>query len=84
MILCRFGDSTHVTPRPRAWFETLIGTAYPGMDHYWRELSDSHIALTGRVLGGWENLPQPRSYAGCDANGAGSPDLDFDRVTIDG
>jgi hypothetical protein len=52
-ILCRFGDSTHVTPRPRSWFETLMGTAYPGMDYYWRELSYGNITLTGSVVVGW-------------------------------
>jgi M6 family metalloprotease-like protein len=73
-ILCRFGDSTNVTPHPRSWFNTLMGTAYPGMDHYWRELSYGNITLTGSVVVGWYNLPQPRSYYVYDWDGDGNPD----------
>jgi len=62
-ILCRFADSSGVTPYPKTWFETLmLGGAAPGLDHYWREASFGTINLTGSVVLGWYNLPQPRSY----------------------
>ena len=62
-ILCRFADSPNVTPYPKTWFETLmLGGAAPGLDHYWREVSFGTVNLTGSVVVGWYNLPQPRSY----------------------
>ena len=61
-IGCRFADSTGVTPYPQSWFQTLMGTTNPGMDHYWRELSFNNINLTGGQVVAWFNLPQPRSF----------------------
>jgi len=62
MILCRFADSTSVTPHPKSWFEGLLGNTYPGMDHYWREASYGKLNLIGSKVVGWYNLPQARSY----------------------
>lgn len=61
-LLCRFGDLPNSTPHPVSYYETLMGTAYPGMDHYWRELSYNTINLAGSAVVGWYDLPQPRSY----------------------
>lgn len=61
-ILCRFADSTGVTPHPKSWYQTLMGSSYPGADHYWREVSYNAINLTGSVVVGWYNLPHPKSY----------------------
>jgi M6 family metalloprotease-like protein len=63
-ILCRFGDSPGVTPRERAWFEPLVlaGQPYPGLDHFWQEVSYNLVNLAGSAVVGWYNLPQPRSY----------------------
>ncbi len=62
-ILCRFGDATNVTPRPVSWYEELMGSSYPGLGHYWKEVSYGNIPdLSGSVVVGWYNLPQPRSY----------------------
>ena len=62
-ILCRFGDATTVTPHPVSHYEKLIGSSYPALGHYWREVSDGNIPdLSGSVVVGWYNLPQPRSY----------------------
>jgi len=82
-ILCRFADSTNVTPHPKSWYETLMGSSYPGMDHYWQELSDGNINLTGSVVVGWYNLPQPRSYYVYDVNSDGKEDFDTRRATDD-
>lgn len=61
-IGCRFSDSTGVTPKPMSYFESLMDTSEPGMDHYWRELSFDNINLTGSKVVGWYNLSRPRSY----------------------
>ena len=61
-ILCRFADATDVTPYPVSHYEQLMGSSYPGLDHYWREISDGNINLTGSVVVGWYDLPQPQSY----------------------
>jgi len=82
-ILCRFSDSTGVTPHDLAWFDTLMGSTYPGLDHYWRDLSYNNVHLTGSVQAGWYNLPHPRSYYVYDRDGNGVPDLDFERITDD-
>lgn len=82
-ILCRFGDATSVTPHPKTWFETLMGTSSPGMDHCWREVSYEIINLTGSVVVGWYDLPQPRSYYVYDGDGDGDDDLDHSRAVRD-
>ena len=62
-ILCRFADATTVTPYPVSYYEQLMGSSYPGLEHYWREVSDGNIPdLGGSVVVGWYNLPRPRSY----------------------
>ena len=62
-ILCRFGDATDVTPNPVSFYEGMIGAAYPGLEHYWREVSDGNISnLRGSVVVGWYDLPRPRLY----------------------
>ena len=60
-ILCRFADSTGVTPHAVSYYQGLMGGATPGLDHYWREVSYDLINLTGSSVVGWYNLPQPRS-----------------------
>jgi M6 family metalloprotease-like protein len=61
-ILCRFADSTGVTPHPKTWFETLMGGTNPGMDHYWREVSYNNINLSGSAVAGWYNMPHQKPY----------------------
>lgn len=61
-VLCRFGDSTGVTPHGRAWFDTLVsGDSKPSVDHFWREVSFGNLNLSGSQAFGWYNLPKPRS-----------------------
>ena len=62
-ILCRFADATVVTPHPVSFYEGVMGASYPGLEHYWKEVSDGNILdLAGSVVVGWYNLPQPYSY----------------------
>ena len=61
-IPCRFADVA-TTPHPISYFQGILGSTAPGMDHYWREVSYDNINLTGtQVTSGWYTLPQPRSY----------------------
>jgi len=83
-VLCRFSDSTGTTPHEKPWFDTLmLGGSYPGMDHYWRELSFDQVNLTGSLVVGWYNLPLPRSSYVYDMNGDGSVDLDHGKIASD-
>ncbi|MCY4388362.1 MAG: hypothetical protein OXC18_14820 [Desulfurellaceae bacterium] len=62
-ILCRFADATDVTPYPIGFYEGMMGASYPGLAHYWREVSDGNLPnLNGSVVVGWYNLPHPQSY----------------------
>ncbi|MEN8375415.1 MAG: putative Ig domain-containing protein [Gemmatimonadota bacterium] len=70
-ILCMFADST-TTPHPKAYYDGLMtGSAFPGMDHYWRELSEDRVNMGGSRVVGWYPLPEPiAGYfpGGLDAN----------------
>ncbi len=80
-ILCRFSDSASVTPQPRSYFENLMGSSRPGMDHFWREVSYDNVNLTGSVVAGWYDLPRPRSdYVFDDI---GMPGISFDGLAQD-
>ena len=59
--MCRFADATDVTPYPVSHYERMIGASYPGLGHYWNEVSYGNINLTGSVVVGWYNLPHPKS-----------------------
>ena len=77
-ILCRFGDARNITPHPVSFYEGMMGAAYPGLAHYWREASDGNIPdLRGSMVVGWYNLPRPRSYYVNDE------DVDLHRATED-
>lgn len=59
-ILCRFADSATVLPKSR--YDAWMGSSYPSMDPYWREVSGGQINTVGSVVVGWFTLPQPYSY----------------------
>ena len=83
-ILCRFGDATDVTPHPVSWYEGMMGAAYPGLEHYWREVSDGNLPdLAGSVVMGWYNLPRSRSYYVYDKDGDGEEDSDLEKLLED-
>ena len=60
-ILCRFSDVA-AEPKPLSYFDGLVGSAKPGLDHYWREASYNIINISGSGSVGWYTLPQTRSY----------------------
>jgi M6 family metalloprotease-like protein len=58
-ILCRFADQAGSDPHPKSTYEQWMGTSYPGLDHYWRELSEQRVNLTGTRVVGPYVLPKP-------------------------
>jgi hypothetical protein len=60
-ILCKFSDSPSTEPHPYSYYQGLVGTAYPGLDHFWQEVSDSQANIEGSIVLGWYVLPLPRS-----------------------
>ncbi len=86
-ILCKFADEPG-EPEPPAFFERLLGADYPGLDHYWREVSYGRINLAGSKVIGWVTLPRGKSaYAGAEGapnfqslaeDCAGAADIEID------
>lgn len=67
-IMCKFQDVA-AEPRNLAYFQGMYTSAFPGLDHYWREVSHSNISVAGSTAYGWFTLPHPRShYIGTSAN----------------
>ena len=58
-LLCKFPDLA-AEPADAAYFTGLFGPAYPGLDHYWRELSYDALSIASAAHG-WRDLPQARS-----------------------
>jgi M6 family metalloprotease-like protein/uncharacterized repeat protein (TIGR01451 family) len=81
-ILCKFSDVT-AEPKPLSYFQGMYSETYPGLDHYWRELSYNMINTAGSSAVGWYTLPHPRSYYVYDTNGDGKVDLDHIRAAND-
>jgi len=55
-LACKFKDLNQ-TPQNMNYIDGLMGSTYPGLDHYWREISSGRIDLTGSVQLGWYRLP---------------------------
>jgi hypothetical protein len=61
-LLCKFPDSNS-EPRTPSQYQSMFSTTYPGLDHYWQQISESRVNLAGTVtLNQWVTLPRPRSY----------------------
>lgn len=81
-ILCKFPDVA-AEPQPRSFFQGMYSSSYPGLDHYWREVSYNNVNLTGSQAVGWYTLPHPRSYYVYDRNNDGRAELDHSRAVND-
>jgi hypothetical protein len=75
-IMCKFSD-VGAEPKNLAYFQGMYGSTWPGLDHYWREVSYNTANVLGSTAVGWYTLPQPRSYY--VYNNA----LDFSRAATD-
>jgi M6 family metalloprotease-like protein len=90
-ILCRFADTVNELPGTKEHYEQLTGAAYPGVNHYWTEVTEGGITLDGSIVVGWYTLPHPRSMYVTedssadlsklltDCTGAADPDVDYSR-----
>ena len=61
IILCKFAD-VPAEPRTVGYYRDLLSASFPGMDHFWREVSYDTINLENSRVAGWYVLPHPRSY----------------------
>jgi hypothetical protein len=59
-LLCKFSDIS-AEPQPLSYFNGLMSNTYPGMDHYWREVSYDVINIIGSASQNWKTLPMPKS-----------------------
>jgi len=57
-LACKF-KGLNQTPRDIPYIDGLMGSDFPGLDHYWREISAGLIELTGSTASGWYRLPEP-------------------------
>lgn len=55
VLLCRFSDIDD-TPQPPSYFETLFSADYPGLGHYWNEVSLGSMSLAGTDVLGWFDM----------------------------
>ena len=81
-VLCKFAD-VPAEPHDVSYFVGMYGSTYPGLDHYWREVSYDIANVTGSAVAGWYVLPQPRSHYVYDQDGDGEPELDWNRAAND-
>ncbi len=65
-ILCKFSDVSS-EPRSLSYFQNMYASTYPGLDHYWREVSYNIVNVTGSNAAAWVNLPHPVSYYWSDS-----------------
>nr|BAL55180.1 hypothetical protein HGMM_F23G10C33 [uncultured Acetothermia bacterium]BAL60221.1 hypothetical protein HGMM_OP4C857 [Candidatus Acetothermum autotrophicum] len=67
-LLCKFSDVS-AEPQPLSYFTGLMGNTYPGLDHYWREVSYNNINIVGSASQNWKTLPHDRAYYGATGSG---------------
>jgi hypothetical protein len=60
-IMCKFADVSS-EPRSLSYFQGMFSSSYPGLDHYWRELSYNNVNVVGSNAHGWYTLPHPKSH----------------------
>jgi hypothetical protein len=60
-IPCRFaGDASE--PQDLGYFQGMYSSSYPGLDHYWREVSYDQVNVAGSSAVDWVQLPHPSSH----------------------
>jgi M6 family metalloprotease-like protein len=60
-ILCKFSDVSS-EPKSLSYFQGMYSSSYPGLDHYWRELSYNNANVSGSSAVAWVTLPHPVSH----------------------
>lgn len=81
-LLCKFSDFPD-EPKTPSEYQTMFSASYPGLDHYWQEISHGNIDIAGtQTLQQWVSMPNPHSdYILAPGNGANA--LDFDGLVND-
>ncbi len=67
-ILCKFSDVT-AEPKSLSYFQGMYSSSYPGLDHYWRELSYDNANVSGSAAVAWVTLPHPVSHYATSGGG---------------
>jgi len=74
-LMCKFSDKA-AQPKPLSYFLNMFANSYPGLDHYWRELSYNNVNVVGSTAAGWVTLAQPQSfYVPTPGSGCGNANL---------
>ena len=73
MLLCKFSDVAD-EPRPKSWYDNMLGPSRPYMTHFYGEMSSGRFSLAGSVAAGWFTLP--KRYIDYYPNGGDSPLFD--------
>jgi len=60
-IMCKFSDVA-AEPEDLAYFQNMYRESYPGLNHYWREVSYDYVNVVGSSAHGWYTLPHNRDY----------------------
>jgi M6 family metalloprotease-like protein len=76
LLLVRFKDVT-ATPKPKSYYEGMIGSTSPGLRHYYLEDSFNQLDIAGSTVIDWINLP------GTKASYMAGTDIDYDKVIRD-
>ena len=61
-VMCKFPEYGLDPQYDLSFFQGMYSSAFPGMDHYWREVSYNTINTVGSSAAGWFTLPQNKSY----------------------
>ena len=60
-VLCRFAD-TETLPHPKSYYEDVMSTEAPGLQHYWNDVSYGRITFESSPTYGWYTLPRGKAY----------------------
>ena len=60
-LLCKLSDVS-AEPRNLAYFQNMYASTWPGLDHYWRQLSYNTANVSGSTAVAWVDLPHPVSH----------------------
>jgi M6 family metalloprotease-like protein len=77
VLLMRFSDIA-ATPKPKSYYEGLMGSTNPGMRHFFLEQSNGKVDVSGSVVLDWQNLPGTKASYTLPGN-----DVDFLKVIMD-
>ncbi len=60
-ILCKFSNIA-TEPKNLSYFQNMFSSSYPGLDHYWRQISYNNANVSGSGAVGWYTLPYAESH----------------------